>query len=124
MGPGQGRCDRSPARSAWDSATPKRLSLGYRCDGIAQFQETVRYDEKYSGNMLTPIMPYPTGRYFPGALPRHFEPSYDRSCSGSLSRVFRCDAVRVTVLQAVFRSLFQPDKGPNTVVSHGFSTES
>jgi hypothetical protein len=49
----EGRCDRSLARSAWDSATPKEPSRRVRCDprrcahqfdfsvGISQVQETV-----------------------------------------------------------------------------------
>ena len=63
----EGRCDRSLARSAWESATPKDPSRRVRCDscrcvpirnfawqqgygafsvGISQVQETVHYIEQ------------------------------------------------------------------------------
>ena len=36
---------------------PKRLSHRVRCGGIAQVRKTVRYDEKYPGDLLRPIAP-------------------------------------------------------------------
>ena len=104
----EGRCDRSLARSAWDSATPREPSRRVRCDScrcahrfeeraiIEQqlehhrtrtFQEEYlasvkrhgpHFDEKYL--WISCGRSYRTLRdgSFEGRFPRHFVPGYDR----------------------------------------------
>jgi hypothetical protein len=75
----EGRCDRSLARSAWTSGTPKRsVPQGTVCRYLAGSGQRSINDEKYLWDELRPIIPYPTGRFFGGAFPRHFMPGYDR----------------------------------------------
>jgi hypothetical protein len=76
----EGRCDRSLARSAWDSATQKSRPVGYgliRAGVCTNSMIGVTNTSGMSG-ILRPIIPYPTGRFSRGTLPRHFVPGYDQ----------------------------------------------
>jgi hypothetical protein len=85
----EGRCDRSLARSAWDSATSKEPSRRVRCDlskcahrfddGSGEIsnlsrrvclpKETRRiFRREISGISCRPIIPCPTGRFLRGTL--------------------------------------------------------
>jgi hypothetical protein len=87
----EGRCDRSLARSAWESATQKSRPVGYgviragvRTDsmiGVTQSRKQEQKNLSY-GLWLLGLSPrsYRTLRdgSFEGRCPRHFVPGYDR----------------------------------------------
>src|ERR1700722_3771774 len=73
----EGRCDRSLARSAWESATQKSrpvrygvIRAGARTDsmiGVTQFRK--QKQKKFvvwfrATGIICPVIPYPTGRFF------------------------------------------------------------
>ena len=104
----EGRCDRSLARSAWDSATPKCrpvgngvIRAGVRTDsmiGVTKFRirkPSLRNTAHISTRNTSGIScarSYRTLRdgSFEGRFPRHFVPGYDRCCPyGTRLQTFR-----------------------------------
>jgi hypothetical protein len=73
----EGRCDRSLARSAWESRHPEEAISRVRCEAISQ-EEAIHDDGKYLG--IAAPGSYRTLRdgAFEGQYPRHFVPGYDR----------------------------------------------
>jgi hypothetical protein len=71
-----------PQKRAVPSGTVCRYLAG---SGV---QEKVRYDEKYHWDYLRPIIPYPTGRFFGGALSQALRARLRSACpSGTVGVV-------------------------------------
>jgi hypothetical protein len=99
----EGRCDRSLARSAWDSAIPKEPSRRVRCDSrrfahrFDDWSDEGRSIDKgriigLDSSGISYARSYRTLRdgSFEGRFPRHFVPGYDRCCPyGTRWQTFR-----------------------------------
>ena len=76
----EGRCDRSLARSAWDSATQKSRPVGYGLIRAGVRTGTRSYRTLRDGSLG-------------GRFPRHFVPGYDHAVPLGLNYILRAEAL-------------------------------